>query len=211
MILMAKDFIYLGSQSTSRRELLEIARIPYCLLSHTSSEIEDENLPEFSQRVLAVALGKMKTIKLPQEAEDLLQPVFVLTADTLIRTMHSKQTFGKPNSIDHARAMIATLRQEPVEIVTGCCLEKRIYGKGVWQILDFRLWATTAQAEFIISEDMVDLYFEKTPNFLHIASACAVEGFGQNFLKSLNGSYSGVLGLPLFELRQALKELKFRY
>jgi predicted house-cleaning NTP pyrophosphatase (Maf/HAM1 superfamily) len=58
---------------------------------------------------------------------------------------------------------------------------------------------------------MVDRYFEKTPFFLNISAGCAVEGFGQSFLKSVNGSYTGILGLPLFELRQALKTLGFKF
>jgi predicted house-cleaning NTP pyrophosphatase (Maf/HAM1 superfamily) len=38
-----------------------------------------------------------------------------------------------------------------------------------------------------------------------------IEDFGENFLKSVNGSYTTILGLPMFELRRALKEIGFKY
>lgn len=208
----SRDFIYLASQSASRQQLLKIADIPFKVLPHTSSEVEDDITLEFSARVLAIAEGKMKTInQLPEEAQQSGKPVFVLTADTLIRAVKSNIVLSKPKDVDEARSMIALLRNEPAEVVTGCCLEKREFKDGAWIMIERRAWATSALAEFIIEEAMVDRYFEHTPFFLNISGGCAVEGFGQSFLKSVNGSYTGIQGLPLFELRQALKELDFKF
>jgi len=245
-----RDFIYLCSQSASRKQLLEIADISYKTLSHTSDEIESDTSPEFSLRVLAIAKDKMKSVVLPDYSEYMVdakkgasavakamadrrpavsvealsedwkeasvskgatRPIFVLTADTLIRATLSNQVLGKPRDINHARDMIGLLRREPAEVVTGCCLEKRIYENGAWQLQDTISWTTSSIAEFIIDEAMVEQYFEKVPFFLNIAAGCAVEGYGQSFLKSVNGSYTGILGLPLFELRQALKKLDFKF
>jgi len=46
---------------------------------------------------------------------------------------------------------------------------------------------------------------------MYCCGAGMVEGFGASFLKSINGSYSAVIGLPLFELRDALKKLDFKF
>jgi len=206
-----RDFIYLASQSASRKQLLDLADIAYKTISHSSDEIETDTSPEFSKRVLAIAQGKMRTIISPDYHDQTGRAIFILTADTLIRSTKSNQVLSKPRDIHHAREMIGILRDEPAEVVTGCCLEKRSYENGVWRVIEHVSWTTSSIAEFIIDESMVDRYFEKTPFFLNISAGCAVEGFGQSFLKSVNGSYTGILGLPLFELRQALKTLGFRF
>ena len=173
MKTLNRDFVYLGSQSASRRQLLDLADIPYKILSHTSDEQELDTTLPFYDRVIAIAQGKMQSLVLPNSEQGEL-PIFVLTADTLIRTMNSNQVFGKPNDVAHARAMIATLSKEPAEVVTGCCLEKKIFKDAVWQTVETIAWATASQAEFIIDDVMIDRYFEKTPNFLNIAAACLI-------------------------------------
>ena len=59
--------------------------------------------------------------------------------------------------------------------------------------------------------DEVDLYLKNTPHALKAACSGVVEEFGQNYFKSIKGSYSSVIGLPMFELRLALKELGFKF
>ena len=44
-----------------------------------------------------------------------------------------------------------------------------------------------------------------------LCGAGVIEGIGQAFLKNINGSYTAVIGLPLFELRQALKKIGFKF
>src|SRR5579862_3230480 len=150
-----RDFIYLASQSASRKQLLDLADISYKTISHTSDEIETDTSPEFSKRVLAIAQGKMKTIISPDYHDHVGQharPIFILTADTLIRSTKSNQVLSKPRDIHQAREMIGILRDEPAEVVTGCCLEKRIYENGVWHVIEHVSWTTSSIAEFIIDE-----------------------------------------------------------
>ena len=113
--------------------------------------------------------------------------------------------------LQDAREMIALLRAEPAEVVTGCCVEKRAFAQGKWTTLARECWTTGALVEFMIDEDSVESYVEHMPFYRYACGGCIVEGFGQNFLKSVNGSYTAVLGLPLFELRQVLKKMAFRF
>ena len=69
----------------------------------------------------------------------------------------------------------------------------------------------TSIVEFYVDKDSVELYFQQIPQAPICAGAGVIEEHGLTYLKSINGSFSGVMGLPLYEVRQALKELKFKF
>jgi Nucleotide-binding protein implicated in inhibition of septum formation len=196
---MEKNILYLGSQSPSRQKLLKLAQIPFEVIQHTSDECGIAFTASFDEYVLAIAKHKMEHLKLPKTSK----PIFVLTADTLVRV--NGNMLGKPHDITDAKHMLSLLRNNTAELVTGCCLEQKECGK----TLKKKHWTTPAQIEFSVPEEHVEDYFKQLPQALHACGAGIVEGFGLNYLKQLNGSFTSVLGLPLFELHEALKELKF--
>ena len=210
-------FLYLASASQSRQKLLTLAQIPYHLVSHTSDECGIDVTQTFNDYVLAIAQHKMERVVLDRIVDT--STIFVLTADTLIRTLQTKQILGKPTDYDDAKRMLALIRKESVEVVTGCCLEKkdRVNKAGNtqrwntrrWNTVQSEHWVTGATLEFCVDEEMVDLFLEKTPQALHACGAGIIENFGFNFLRRVNGSYTAILGLPIFELRQALNKLGF--
>ena len=61
---------------------------------------------------------------------------------------------------------------------------------------------------FEVPEEWIDIYLEKSVG-LRASGAIAIEDFGEQFLKSVSGSYSAIVGLPMFELREALSQLGF--
>jgi septum formation protein len=205
------DVLYLASQSISRQKLLQTAGIPFSIMSHTSDEQESHVYESVHAYVLAIARSKMKTVILPKPSEVAREHLFVLTADTLIHTAKSGRMFGKPINKEDAKAMIAAVSAETIEVITGCCLEKMAVVHGEWKVVDQAHWTTSALIDYIIDPAFVDQYLDAEPLFLHACGGCVVEGMGQSFLKSVQGSYSTVLGLPLFELRAALKKMGFRF
>ena len=70
-------------------------------------------------------------------------------------------------------------------------------------------WTTGAIIEFYVDHDSIDKYFATFPNVLQCSGAGVVEDHGLSYLKSISGSYTAVLGLPLYELRLALKKIGF--
>jgi len=56
---------------------------------------------------------------------------------------------------------------------------------------------------------MTDYYLEQIPHAINACGAGIIEDFGLNFLKTVNGSFTAILGLPLFELRKALTTMGF--
>lgn len=208
---MQKDILFLGSQSQARQRLLQGARIPFKVLEHTSDEALDHTKTSFHNHVLAVADSKMKALVLPDIDSVDTDYIFVLTADTLIRNPRTGEILGKPRNRQHAYQMLAGEREGFVEVVTGCCLKKFIRSQLSWQEDVSEQWICHTQAEFFVDEDSVDFYLDSAPIALVCAGAGVIEDVGLSFLKSINGSYSGAIGLPLYELRQALKKHNFKF
>lgn len=205
------DILHLCSQSQSRRQLLEQSGILYKIIDHKSSECGLDEPHDFQAHVLAIAYDKLRHALLPDPSSIDKEYIFVLTADTLVRTSKSLQILGKPKDRDHAEEMLNLISQESIEIVTGCCLERMVKTTNGWEMSHYSHWSSSATAEFCIDPDMIDRYFEKVPVALFACGACVVEGIGQSFLKSFSGSYSGAMGIPLYELCQALKAMSFRF
>jgi septum formation protein len=118
-----KHILYLASQSPARKRLLEIAQIPHEVIGHESDECGIELSESFEEYVLAIARHKMENAILPKVEGE----IFVLTADTLVQTMGSKEVLGKPANLEDAKRMLGLLREGPAELITGCCLA-RVYG-----------------------------------------------------------------------------------
>jgi septum formation protein len=203
------SILYLASQSKSRKKLLDTANIPYQVITHSSDECGIELTESFEKYVLAIAQHKMDhaIIPPPKELPVHSKSIIVLTADTLMRTEKTKIIMGKPKNIDDAKKMLQLACQEPLELVTACCLDKKEFRKDSWITIEKKHWTATAKLEFCVEQDSVQTYLEKVPDAMFACGAGVIEGFGLNFLKSMNGSFSAIMGLPLFELRVALKEL----
>lgn len=208
---MSKDILYLGSQSKSRQKLLEETGYSYQILDHKSDELSVKVKDNFYEYVLDIAQHKMDCIVLPEHSENVGDTLFVLTADTLVRTKDTHFVFGKPRDRQHAKEMLRKYRDEPAEIVTGCCIEKKVWQNGGWSTNGQTAFTTVSFVELYIDEDDLDVFLEGAPHALCAAGSAIIELYGQNFCKAIQGSYSSIIGLPMFEVRQELKKLGFRF
>ncbi|MBU1008270.1 Maf family protein [Candidatus Dependentiae bacterium] len=206
---MTKNILYLGSQSKARQKLLDLAKISYQIIEHSSDECGIDTTGSFNEYVLAIARHKMKSITLPSPETTQSKTIFVLTADTLMRTEKTKQILGKPTDKNHAKQMLALLCLERAELVTGCCLDQKNYIDTKWVTSKTNHWTTPATLSFCVATDMVDRYFEEMPHAMNACGAGIIEDFGLNFLKDAHGSFTAIFGLPLFELRTALHAIGF--
>lgn len=203
-----KHILYLASQSPARKRLLDLAQIPYEIIGHESDEGKEDGIEiseSFEQYVLKIARHKMEHAVLPQ----VLGEIFVLTADTLVRIMETKEVLGKPADLDDAKRMLGLLREGPAELVTGCCLEKKTLVNEVWQTLDQRDWATGATFDFHVPADQVDKYYQQMPDAINACGGSIIEQYGMNFLKKIDGSLTTIIGIPLTDLHEKLAEMGF--
>ena len=210
-IFLGKDFmkphytLYFGSKSEPRRMLLEESQIPFTLVNQDADETQcDWGLP-LPQLVLSIALYKMEHVILPDGKQE-GDICFVLTADTMSHDKTGK-VHGKPADRNDAIAKIRATREGSF-LCTGFCLDRKVWRSGQWQIDERIADVVSAEFSFIIPDQWIDTYLEKVP-FLDVSGGIAVERYGNQFLKVVHGSYSTIIGLPLFELRHALEKLGF--
>jgi septum formation protein len=200
--------LLLASQSASRRRLLDIAQIPYLLYTHAIDERAacSWQLP-IDELVISLARHKMGAISYANIAVPENHVLFVLTADTLTQDVHGV-IHGKPTSYEEARRMLHVFRNNQARIATGFRIERRIWREGAWNIDKFHEEAVEGTCLFSVPEHSVDEYLNKVPA-LSCAGGMEIEGYGMQFVKYTTGSYSAIMGLPLFEVRQALFSLGF--
>ncbi len=199
-----KNVLLLGSTSQSRQQLLKEAQIPFQLVEQRADESQcDWGLP-LQQLVEQIALHKMDHVILPAGKEG--EHCFVLTADTLSQDKEGTVQ-GKP--ADHADA-VAKIKaaRDGSRICTSFCLDKRVWRNGSWEIDKHIHRSVSAEYHFIVPDEWIDTYLEKSIG-LSCSNAIAVEWYGAQFLKTVHGSFSTIVGLPMFELREALTELGF--
>jgi septum formation protein len=201
----ANHILYFGSKSKPRRTLLEEARIPFIVVDQDADEtLCDWGLP-LPQLVLSIALYKMQHVILPDGKYE-GDICFVLTADTMSHDKTGK-IHGKPVDRDDAISKIKAARDGSF-LCTAFCLDKKMWQSGKWEIQERVADIVSAEFIYYVADEWIDYYLERTP-YLDVSGGIAVENFGNQFLKTVNGSYSTIIGVPLFEVRNALEKLEF--
>jgi len=201
-----KHTLLLGSQSASRQRLLKEAHISFEVVGHNADETScATGLSSLQEIVQKIALEKMNHVCLPSQG-DVGKIVFVLTSDTLCVTQDGKLQ-GKPVDKFDAIEKIKAARGG-ARVGTAFCLDKKTYKGGQWVLLKRIEKFVHTDYVFNVPDECIDRYLEKSLG-LSGSGAIAIEGFGEQFLEKLNGSYSAMVGLPMFELRQALTEIGF--
>lgn len=197
--------LYIASNSASRKRLLQQAHIPFMVIEQDADELQVDQSQELSQVVMQIAQLKMVHAKIPvgQQEGDIC---FVLTSDTLGLTVGGRILYKPVNRAD-AVSMLKESRQG-TRTVTGFFLRKLIWRDNSWSIEQELVDFDDSLSVFDVPDEFMDFYLDAIP-FLSVSGAISIEGFGGQFLKSVNGSYESIIGLPMFKIRAALFEFGF--
>jgi nucleoside triphosphate pyrophosphatase len=197
--------LLLGSQSFSRQRLLHEAKIPFQVIEQNADESVCDWGLSFDVVLKSIALEKMKHVLLPDGKEG--DECFVLTADSMCKDadgiIHGKP-IDKADAINKLKAW-----RKGGYAATAFCLEKKRLVNGIWHITDQVIEVVSATFEFDMPDTWIEKSLKEIPQYLSLAGAFTVTGYGAQFLKSVNGSYTTIIGLPMFEIREALQELDF--
>ena len=181
--------LVLASASPRRSELLEQIGVRFRRQPVEIDETprEQESGEDYVRRV---ALEKARAVRREFGDDELL----VLGADTAV--VVDDRLLGKPADLAHARDMLRRLSGRMHRVLSAVALvgeheALRVSESAVW----FRA----------LSDAEIDAYWQ-TGEPQDKAGAYAIQGLGAVFVKRLEGSYSGVMGLPLYETAQLLKE-----
>lgn len=181
--------IFLASQSPRRRELLQQIGVRYQVL-----QVEvDECIP---QHVTALEWAQHLALAKAQAGRQCLpasETRPVLGADTLV--VCNGHILGKPRDREQGLAMLAQLSGHSHEVITAVAVVDR-HGE---QLADSR---SQVRMRAISSAEAAAYWATGEP--ADKAGGYAIQGRGAIFVAELTGSYSAVMGLPLFETAQLL-------
>ncbi len=184
--------IYLASQSPRRRELLEqIGIYPKVITANVDESPHSNEAP--AEYVIRLALEKARAVHAILHEDEMLP---VLAADTSV--VMDNKILGKPVSCDDALAMMRQLSGHTHKVLTGVALvnNKAIKSRLSVSHVTFRPVNETEALAYWNSGEPQDK-----------AGGYAIQGAGAMFISRLEGSYSGVMGLPLFETVELLQSV----
>jgi septum formation protein len=180
--------IILASSSPRRRELLEQIGLPYRVVA---AEVDETPLPNETPEHYVLRLAEAKSLHAWKLAEGELP---VLGADTAV--VVDGDILGKPGGREQALAMLRRLSGRGHRVLTGVSLRSQQH----WRTCsDTRVFFRTLDEAEILA------YWE-TGEPCDKAGAYAIQGRAAQFIERIEGSFSGVVGLPLFETAALLRQ-----
>jgi septum formation protein len=195
-----KNFVYLASQSPRRRQLLEQIGVSYELLLATPEEdaeslevvLPNEAPLTYVKRVtqlkLEAAVQRMKQRGLPNAP--------VLCADTTVAL--GRSILGKPENAADALRILKMLSGQTHRVLTAVALasgRKRVSAVSISQVT-FSPMSLAEMKNYIATGEPMGK-----------AGAYGVQGAAAAYISQIKGSYTGIMGLPLYETAQLLKQL----
>ena len=181
--------VVLASASPRRRELLQQIHIHHEAMP---MDIEETCL---SQEVVADCAIRLALAKARAAHAQALDAV-VIGSDTIVTV--DGVALGKPKHREDAQQMLELLSGRDHEVVTGVAVIRgdRELSCANRTVVSFR----------DLSADEIDAYWE-TGEPRDKAGSYAIQGIAARFVKRIQGSYSGVMGLPLYETAQLLEQV----
>jgi septum formation protein len=183
--------IILASKSPRRKELLEDAGIHFSI---EPSRVRESDFPSLTPERYAETLARAKAADIADRHPD----TWVIGADSIVYI--DETILEKPESVSDAREMIRRLSGRSHFVFTGYCLICRKRAA---------IFAETVRTEVIfksLSDAEIEWYIH-TEEPYDKAGGYAIQGLGSFMVKSIIGSYTNVVGLPLCEVLDHLTRM----
>lgn len=183
----AQRSLILASASPRRREMLHSLGYRFEVLA---ADIDESPLPgeQPPAHVQRLALGKATVIAAQHPA------VAVLAADTIV--VQAGRILGKPRDAQHAASMLAELSGTRHQVHTALALivdgQPRVELQSSW--VQFRDLHSDEITAYVASGEPMDK-----------AGAYGIQGQAGRFVREMQGSYTGIMGLPLCQTEQLLR------
>ena len=182
--------LILASQSPRRRHLLEQAGLSFSVIP---SRFDEKSVGETSPvaYVRTAGEGKARDVSIRYPLS------WVIGADTIV--LINGDVLGKPGSEQDARSMLQRLSGKTHKVLTGYaifCRANNITHSAVVSTQVFFKHLTDAEIEWYIH----------TQEPYDKAGAYAIQGLGTFLVKGINGSYTNVVGLPVCEVIEFLRQ-----
>ena len=183
--------LILASESPRRYELLKQVGLDFNVIP---SGIEEDYIKGESPRKHVLRLADAKALDVGNQYPDR----WVVAADTIVYVDHS--ILGKPKSLEEAKKMLRRLSGKEHRVLTGFSVQHREKGKR-----DREAVQTAVRVKKLTQAEMG--WYVETGEPFDKAGGYAVQGIGSFMIESIKGSYTNVVGLPIYELIQMLSRL----
>ena len=189
---MMPSFVYLASQSPRRRQLLEQLGVRYELLLPNATEDAEALEVVLKNEAPAAYVKRVTNLKLDAAVARLkrqqLQPAPILCSDTTVAL--GQIIYGKPNDAKDAKRMLADLSGKSHRVLTAVAVQS---GRKRFDAL------STSKVTFDeMTQKQISAYVA-TGEPLGKTGAYAVQGRAALYITKIDGSYSGIMGLPIRE------------
>jgi septum formation protein len=183
----SRPVLRLASASPRRRQLLDLIGVPHVV---TPADIDETPQPQEEGGIYVCRLAKDKAIAVRKLHSDLP----VLAADTTVDV--DGRILEKPKDEADCLRMLSLLSGRSHRVFTGVCIiSDRFPSLGcVHTDVEFRAISRSEMRAYWASGEPQGK-----------AGAYAVQGLGAVFVSKITGSYTGVMGLPLFETAESLR------
>jgi septum formation protein len=186
--------IYLASKSPRRLELLQQMGVACKMLMLREDgarmrDVDESPLPSENPFIYVERMAKMKTqIGMLRVKQRAMTPMPLLGADTTV--VHNGTILGKPTSAADAARMLRKLSGTTHEVLTSVAVTN-----GSQMLHD----TCVSRVRFRdLNDDEIKNYIASGEP-MGKAGAYAIQGLGAVFVERIEGSYSGVMGLPIYE------------
>ncbi len=206
---LPENRIYLASRSRRRRELLKQIGVNFeiLLMRETlprpvdvdETPKKDESPTDYVCRI-ARAKAEAGWKRLVQRGLP-LKPLLV--ADTVVA--FKGRIFGKPENPAHAEEILTALSGQTHQVLTSVAIaaQNKIQECLSTTVVRFRDISQSEIRSYLTSGESSGESYDK-------AGAYAIQGKAAVFIMEISGSYSGILGLPLFETAQLLEKFNIK-
>ena len=179
--------ITLASTSKFKNQILDTVKIKHNQIAPTSEEISNHKDPY--EYVKDIAKQKLDSVTNYQT--DIL-----ISLDTIV--LINDKIVEKPKTIEEAKANLRNSSNKTSKVITGIA----ILNKNTNEIItDYQETIITFNK---IDEEDIEYYIENEPDAMY-ASGFIVETICSNFIKSINGSYYNILGVPVEKIYEILQ------
>jgi septum formation protein len=181
--------IYLASRSPRRRELLLQMGVDFSVINPDVDEsVFDNELPlDYVSRIAKLKAQTGRGLLLAADKKP------VLAADTAV--VVDNTILGKPENDEQAISMLKMLSGKTHQVMTAIALAKENSISSLVSVNDVR---------FTEMKEKDILWYVNTKEGVDKAGGYAVQGLAALFIEHIEGSYSGIMGLPIRETGQLL-------
>ena len=179
--------ITLASTSKFKNNILDTVHIRHDQISPNTKEDSIQKDPYLYVKEIA----KQKLDSVSSYDTDIL-----ISLDTIV--LIENQIIEKPKSIEEAKENLRNSSNKTTKVITGIAMLNKTTNQ---EIIDYQETLVTFNE---IAEEDIDFYIENEPDAMY-ASGFIVETICSNFIKSINGSYYNILGVPVEKIYEILQ------